>query len=754
MHIQEPDQKRWIQERVEGVPRPISDDDRRQIARKLNQAEVFERFLHRTYLGHKRFSLEGAESLIPILDAILDRAAEQALDEVVIGMAHRGRLNVLANTIGKSYSQIFREFEGDIDPSLPQGSGDVKYHIGAAGEHTARGGARIKVSVASNPSHLESVDPVVEGMARAKQDLLNRGEAFPVLPLLVHGDAAFAGQGVVQETLNMSQLRGYRTGGTIHVVVNNQLGYTTGPQYARSSTYATDIARMIQAPIFHVNGDDPEACVAVARLAFAFRQAFHKDVVIDMWCYRRWGHNETDDPALTQPLMYAKIAAHPSVREIYTATLSQRGHISDEEAKALQDDFTAALQQALDETKTDERPPAVEWKRPASLRGTPVPDTAAPREDLDRVVEALSTIPEGFAPHKLITTVVRKRREALDNDQVDWALAELLAFGTLMLDGVTVRISGQDTRRGTFSQRHAVFVDQQTGDEFVGLQRLEGAAGRFLIYDSLLSEYAALGFEYGYSVADPRALVCWEAQFGDFINGAQIIVDGYISAAEDKWAQQSSLVLLLPHGYEGQGPEHSSARLERFLQLGAEDNMCVVAPSTPAQYFHVLRRQAYREPRKPLVVMTHKAAMRDPAMRSAAADLTGASFREVIPDLDATPDIRRVVLCSGKIALDLLKQRAERSAPAVVVRIEQLYPFPADELRATLDGFAGADIVWVQEEPSNMGAANHVAQSMQRMLGITPAVVATEESASPATGSLKVHQHGYATVLDRALSTD
>ncbi|MCA1830568.1 MAG: multifunctional oxoglutarate decarboxylase/oxoglutarate dehydrogenase thiamine pyrophosphate-binding subunit/dihydrolipoyllysine-residue succinyltransferase subunit, partial [Actinobacteria bacterium] len=610
MHIQEPAQKQWIQERVEGVPRPINDEDRRQIVRKLNEAEVFERFLHRTYMGHKRFSLEGAESLIPILDAVLDRAADAGLAETVIGMAHRGRLNVLANTIGKSYAQIFREFEGDIDPSLPQGSGDVKYHIGASGEHTSRAGARIKVSVASNPSHLESVDPVVEGIVRAKQDVLNKGEEYPVLAVLVHGDAAFAGQGVVQEALNMSQLRGYRTGGTVHVVVNNQLGYTTGPMYARSSTYATDIARMIQAPIFHVNGDDPEACVVVARLAFAFRQAFHKDVVIDMWCYRRWGHNETDDPALTQPLMYEKIVDHPSVRTRYTQQLTERGNISEDEARRIEADFEETLAHTLEETKTVEAPPTVEWKRPAPLRGTAPEDTAVAREQLDRVAGAITSIPEDFHLHRLLQTLQRRRREALDKDQVDWSLAELLAFGTLVLDGTTVRVSGQDTRRGTFSQRHAVVVDQEDGSEIVPLQRIEGATGRFFIYDSLLSEFAALGFEYGYTVGDPDALVCWEAQFGDFVNGAQVIVDGYITAAEDKWAQTSSLVLLLPHGYEGQGPEHSSARLERFLQLGAEDNIQVVVPSTPAQYFHVLRRQIYRAVRKPLVVMTHKAAMR------------------------------------------------------------------------------------------------------------------------------------------------
>ena len=755
MHIQDPDQKEWIQQRVEGVSHALEKEDRERILRKLNQAEAFERFLHRTYLGHKRFSLEGAETLIPMLDAVLDGAADgNTIEEVVIGMAHRGRLNVLANTIGKSYQQIFREFEGDIDPSLPQGSGDVKYHIGASGAHTGRTGREIAVEVASNPSHLEAVDPVVEGMVRAKQDALNRGTEYPVLPVLIHGDAAFAGQGVVQETLNLSQLSGYRTGGTVHLIVNNQLGYTTGPSYGRSSTYPSDVARMIQAPIFHVNGDDPEACVRVARLAFEFRQTFHKDVVVDMWCYRRWGHNETDDPSITQPLMYERIDDHRSVRKLYTESLVRRGDLTMEEAESWLEDFRRSLENAFERTKAaPERAPGVEWKRPVAIRGEEPIETGVDAERLTAVGRAIGSAPEPFRLHKLIQTVVKRRAAALDEDAVDWPTAEELAWGTLLLDGVTVRLSGQDSRRGTFSQRHSVFVDQLTGEEWTPLAHLADAQGKFFAYDSLLSEFAVLGFEYGYSVANPLALVMWEAQFGDFTNGAQAIVDGFISAAEDKWAQTSGVVLLLPHGYEGQGPEHSSARLERFLQLGAEDNLQVVYPSTPAQYFHVLRRQALRAVRKPLVVMTPKAAMRDRAMRSPAAEFREGHFHEVLGDPTPPAHARRVLLCTGKIFYDLAKHRAEQNIDDVaIVRIEQLYPFPDAAVRAAVELYPDADAIWVQEEPENMGAARHVLWHCARDLDLDVTLVAREESASPATGSLKVHQHEQALLLDAAFA--
>ena len=753
MHIQEPEQKEWIQSRVEGSSDTFDKDEHLHILRKLNEAEAFEKFLHTKYVGHKRFSLEGSESLIPMLDAVLDAAADVGMTEVEIGMSHRGRLNVLANIIRKSYGQIFREFEGDIDPEVPQGSGDVKYHLGAEGVHTTRDGVKLPLSLASNPSHLEAVDPVVEGIVRAKQDLLDRGLEYPVLPLLIHGDAAFSGQGVVAETLNLSQLKGYRTGGTVHIIVNNQLGFTTGWTEARSSTYASDVARMIQAPIFHVNGDDPEACVRVARIAQDFRQAFHKDVVIDMWCYRRWGHNETDDPALTQPLMYARIENRRSVRKLYTEALVNRGDISLEDAEKTLQEFHDELQRAFDETKQPSQTPAIEWKRPVAI-GTSVPAaTGVPPEVLRSVARAITTVPEGFHVHKRLSKWLAARPESLDKDEVDWSFGEALAFGTLLLEGKTIRLTGEDTRRGTFSQRHAALVDQETGEEYVPLQHLDGARAKFLAYDSFLSEFAAVGFEYGYTLGDPAALVLWEAQFGDFVNGAQVIIDQFMAAAEDKWGQTSRLVLLLPHGYEGQGPEHSSARLERFLELAAEDNMQVMVPSTPAQYFHALRRQAFMDVRKPMVVMTPKSLLRNPAARSPAADFENGRFREVITDENA-PDATRVIFCQGKIYYELAERRAEASIPGVaIVRVEQLYPFPADQLREVLDSFPNADeLYWVQEEPENMGPWRFVQLNAQRRLGIALRSVAREESASPATGSLRIHQREQAALLDASFA--
>jgi multifunctional 2-oxoglutarate metabolism enzyme len=752
MHIQEPDQTAWITKRVEGADGSVAAEDQRHILRKLNEAEAFERFLHKKYIGHKRFSLEGAESLIPILDSLLGDAADAGMDEVVMGMAHRGRLNVLANIVGKSFDEIFREFEGSIDPDTAQGSGDVKYHVGAGGKHTSRTGNDIVVNVASNPSHLEAVDPVVEGMARAKQDLTDRG-GEAILPLLIHGDAAFAGQGVVAETLAMSQLRGYRTGGTVHVIVNNQLGFTTGSNYGRSSEYASDVARMVQAPIFHVNGDDPEACLRVARLAFAFRQQFHKDVVIDMYCYRRWGHNEGDDPSFTQPLMYKAIEGRRSVRKLYTESLVNRGDLSVEEAEEALQQFQDRMQQAFDETKDagKEKPAGVERKRPEPAPVRPPVQTGVDRSTLDEVVDALTTVPQGFSVHPKLRKGLEQRGKALDSDAVDWSLGEALAFGTLLLDGVTVRLSGQDTRRGTFSQRHSVLVDHETGREHVPL----GQLGAFHVYDSLLSEFAAVGFEYGYSVGNHDALVLWEAQFGDFINGAQVIVDQFMAAAEDKWQQTSGLVLLLPHGYEGQGPEHSSARLERFLQLAAEDNIQVAVPSTPAHLFHLLRRQALRDLRKPLVVLTPKSLLRLSAARSAAEDFTQGSFLEVIGD-PAKPHpsvVSRVILCQGKMYYDLLKRRQDKEVRgAALVRVEQLYPFPAEQLRAQLELYPNTEVWWVQEEPENMGAWYYVQRVTPDRLGIELTGVTREESASPATGSLTLHQQEQEELLNRAFA--
>ncbi|HEU5003031.1 MAG TPA: multifunctional oxoglutarate decarboxylase/oxoglutarate dehydrogenase thiamine pyrophosphate-binding subunit/dihydrolipoyllysine-residue succinyltransferase subunit [Actinomycetota bacterium] len=760
MHSQEPAQKRWIQEHVEGVPAFTSRADMLRILEDLSEAEAFERFMHTKYVGHKRFSLEGAESLIPILRAILDEAADGGLVEGVIGMAHRGRLNVLANVVGKSYGQIFQEFEGDIDPEAVHGSGDVQYHTGASGEHTSRAGNRLGVMLAPNPSHLESVDAVVEGIVRAKLDLLDRVREAQVLPLLVHGDAAFAGQGVVAETLALSQLKGYWTGGTVHVIVNNQLGFTTGPTFGRSSTYASDVGKVIQAPVFHVNGDDPEACLRVARLAFEYRQTFRRDVIIDLWCYRRWGHNEADDPAFTQPLMYRAIEARRSVRKRYTETLVNRGDLGIDEAEEHLEAFRRRLQQAFDETQGPARPPRIAFLRPEALQ--PAGDGATvDRDTLDRVLAALVEVPDGFDVHPKLRKWLDTRREALKGDAIDWALAESLALGSLLVEGRTVRLAGQDTRRGTFSQRHAVLVDQTTAAEHIPLATLSGGFGgllpespaRFFIYDSPLSEMAALAFEYGYSVGNPDALVAWEAQFGDFVNGAQVIVDEYLAAAEDKWGQRSGLVLLLPHGYEGQGPDHSSARLERFLQLGAADNMQIIVPSTPAQYFHALRAQAHRMPAKPMVVMTPKSLLRLPAARSAAADLVEGHFCEVLgdPSVTSVDAPTRVLLTQGKPYYDLVKLREERGLRFPVVRLEQPYPFPAEALRRELDAYPGAtEWVWVQEEPKNMGAWRVVQAAFAEELGLPLSVVARPASASPATGSLKVHAVEQADLIRRA----
>jgi 2-oxoglutarate dehydrogenase E1 component len=750
MHIQEPEQKVWIQERVEGRREELGEEDRRQILHKLNEAEALERFLHTKYVGHKRFSLEGAESLIPILDTLLDGAADAGLSEVVLGMTHRGRLNVLANVIGKSYGQIFREFEGHLDPKSVEGTGDVKYHLGASGKHASRAGRQIALTLASNPSHLESVDPVVEGMARAKQDRLGQQDGAPVLPLLIHGEAAFAGQGVVAETLNLSQLPGYQTGGTVHVIVNNQLGFTTSPEHGRSSVYASDVAKTIQAPILHVNGDDPEACVGAARLAFAFRQEFGRDVVIDMWCYRRWGHNETDEPSFTQPLMYRRIEELRSVRMRYTERLVNRGDLPVEEAERALQEFSERLQQAFDETREEE--PAV----PAVERGDPEPvapaptATGVPREQLDRVVRALTSLPDGFHAHPKLVRGLEQRRSALDEDRVDWSLAEALAFGTLLLEGTTVRLTGQDTRRGTFSQRHAVLVDQETGEEYLPFQHVDERQGKAFVYDSLLSEFAAVGFEYGYSVADADALVLWEAQFGDFVNGAQVIVDQYLVAAEDKWAQMSGLVLLLPQGYEGQGPEHSSARLERFLELAADDNIGVTVPSTAAQYFHLLRRQALREVRKPLVVLTPKSLLRSADAASRTEELVTGEFLPVLPDPEPPADTSRVILCHGKLFHELAKERKDESRGVVLVRLEECYPFPADALKEQLERFGGAEVVWAQEEPENMGAARYVVRNLRERFGVEAHIVARPASSSPATGSLTLHKKEQAELIQRA----
>jgi multifunctional 2-oxoglutarate metabolism enzyme len=757
MHIQEPDQKRWIQEHVEGVAVDLSNDVQTHILDRLNAAEALEKFLETKYIGAKRFGLEGAESAIPLLDAVLDEAATAGLSEAVMGMAHRGRLNVLINIVGKSYGELFEEFEGNLDPNTSQGSGDVKYHKGFTGKFTGLSGKHIDVSLSSNPSHLEAVDPVVEGMARAKEDQLDQGAAYPVLPLLVHGDAAFAGQGVVAETLNMSELRGYKTGGTVHLVINNQLGFTTNPESARSSVYATDVAKMVQAPIFHVNGDDPEACVRVARLAFAFRQAFHKDVVIDMVCYRRFGHNEQDDPSLTQPQMYELIKARRSVRKLYTETLVRRGDITMDEAEEALKNFSTRLQTALEETRAAAPPKLARLPAPAASRLQGPVDTAVEDEQLQRVANALFTVPDGFSVHPKLTKVFEARQKLWAGGQADWAMGEALAFGTLLLEGRDVRVSGQDTRRGTFGHRNAVLVDHETGDEYVPLSHLDGDQGRFFIYDSLLSEYAALGFEYGYSTVQRDALVAWEAQFGDFVNGGQIIIDQFMVASEPKWGQRSGLVLLLPHGYEGQGPEHSSGRIERFLQLCAEDNIQVVNATTAAQLFHGLRRQVHGSIRRPLVLYTPKKYLRAREAYSQVEDLTSGRFREVLddPGVDDAESVRRIVLASGKVALDAISHRASAGLPAdvAVVRVEQLYPWPEEQLTEILAKYERAnEVVWLQEEPENMGAWFFVHLRLHRLLrdDFRLQHVARGASGSPATGSAAMHQLEHDDLMARA----
>jgi 2-oxoglutarate dehydrogenase E1 component len=781
MHIQNPAERAWLQDRVERPHRAADHDEQMRVLSRLNVAEAFEMFLQTKFVGQRRFSLEGAESLIPLLDAVLTEAAKARMHEAVIGMAHRGRLNVLANIIGKSYAQIFNEFEGYVDPSSSHGSGDVKYHLGAEGRYAASGGAAIPVSLVANPSHLEAVDPVLEGVVRAKQDVLDTGVlGYPVLPILVHGDAAFAGQGVVAETLELSQLRGYRTGGTVHIVVNNQVGFTTDPKQARSSVYATDVARTIQAPIFHVNGDDPEAVVRVGRMAFAYREAFAKDVVIDMVCYRRRGHNEADNPSFTQPLMYDLIDAKRSVRKLYTETLIGRGDISLDEAEQILRDYQAQLERAFSETReVISRPPEpgsvipTPRRQPGPVDHSEVP-TAITAEAVKQIIDTQVTLPAGFTPHPRLAPQLARRGTMVEHDEIDWATGELLAFGATLLDGRTVRLVGQDSRRGTFGQRHAVVVDRHTGEEYVPLRQLSSGTAKFHVYDSLLSEFAAVGFEYGYSVARPDALVCWEAQFGDFVNGAQTILDEFISSGEQKWGQRSGVVLLLPHGYEGQGPDHSSARVERFMSLCAQDNMTVAMPSTPASYFHLLRWHVLTDRIRPLVVFTPKSMLRLKAAVSSVAEFTGGEFRPVLADpassaggsegssplagtaRDGGSDpalVRRVLLCSGKIYYDLAERRlAERRGDVAIVRVERLYPLPGPEIAEQVARYPNAsELVWAQEEPRNMGAWPYLATHLPQLLGRGLGVAALQENSAPASGSAKAHVAEQAALVGTAL---
>ncbi|CAN5680602.1 multifunctional oxoglutarate decarboxylase/oxoglutarate dehydrogenase thiamine pyrophosphate-binding subunit/dihydrolipoyllysine-residue succinyltransferase subunit [soil metagenome] len=757
MHISDPSQKLWLQQEVEPGPDVLSLDEKKHILDRLIAAEAFERFVHAKYTGHKRYSLEGAESLIPMLDALLEDASASGMVEVVMGMSHRGRLNVLANIVGKPLKTIFKEFEGDIDPHTVQGSGDVKYHVGMTGRFTSRAGDDLAIVVASNPSHLESDDPVVEGMARAKQDLIGENANERILPLLLHGDAAFAGQGVVAETFNMSQLPGYKTGGTVHIVVNNNIGFTTSPQAGRSSMYATDIAKMVQAPILHVNGDDPEACVRAVRLAFAYRKRFKSDVVIDFVCYRRHGHQEVDDPSYTQPLMYQKIKERRSIRKLYTEYLVNRGELTVGEAEKSLDDFQERMQGAFHETKESAPPTDVRAAVPEKGKVLPSIDTGVERDRLELVHEVLTGWPSSFQPHPKLKRMLERRRGLLEKDAIDWAHGEALAFGSLLLEGMAVRLSGQDSRRGTFSQRHSVLMDFGSGDEYIPLNDLGTDQAPFRCYDSLLSEFAAMGFDYGYSIANQDALVLWEAQFGDFVNGAQIIIDQFIVAGEDKWGQQSGLVLLLPHGYEGQGPEHSSARIERFLTLSAEGSIQVAQPTTPAQYFHLLRRQVKRLVRKPLIVFTPKSLLRHEDARSKTAELTHGHFRETLDDpfVSEREEVERILLCSGKVAYALKDERESRKARAAIVRIEQLYPFPDEQLTAIFDKYPNAtSLCWVQEEPENMGAWTFMHDRLHRILPdrLELSHAARYESASPATGSMQVHAQEQEDLMEAAFA--
>jgi 2-oxoglutarate dehydrogenase E1 component len=768
MHIQDPTQRAWMQDHLEKPYEKPSREVQMRTLGKLNEAEAFETFLQTKYVGQKRFSLEGGESYIALLDALLQGAAESGLDEAVIAMAHRGRLNTLTNIAGKTYGQIFREFEGTQDPRTVQGSGDVKYHLGTEGTFTALDGSEIPVYLAANPSHLETVDGVMEGIVRAKQDRGPVG-AFGTLPIMVHGDAAMAGQGIVVEIMQMSQLRAYRTGGTIHVNINNQVGFTTPPGEGRSSVYSTDVAKTIQAPIFHVNGDDPEAVVRVAEVAFAYRQRFHRDVVIDLVCYRRRGHNEGDDPSMTQPLMYNLIEAKRSVRTLYAQALVGRGDITQEEYDAAHRDFQDRLERAFAETHaaqtnsipiiTDDANAPTDLERPESQQDDTVgePETTGVSESvIHQIGDAHNNPPAGFTVHTKLQAMLKKRVDMSRNGSVDWAFGELLALGSLLLEGTPVRMAGQDTRRGTFVQRHAVLHDRLNGQEWLPLMNLSQSQAKFWIYDSLLSEYAALGFEYGYSVERADALVLWEAQFGDFANGAQAVIDEFIASSEQKWGQRSSVVMLLPHGYEGQGPDHSSARIERYLQLAAENNMTIARPSTPASYFHLLRRQAYARPRRPLIVFTPKAMLRLRGATSEVADFTNGRFDPVLDDARALDGaaVRRVVMCAGKIYYDIVAEIEKRELTDVaVVRLEQFYPLPAERVNAVLAQYPNADLVWTQDEPENQGAWPFLCLELTKHLaGRTFAVSSRPASASPATGSSKRSAQEQIALIDGALT--
>ena len=792
MHIQDPAQRAWWQERLERDWEDIADEERRRILTKLEQAEAFETFLQTKYVGQKRFSLEGGESLIVALDRLLDAAAHDGLDEVVIGMAHRGRLNVLTNIAGKSYGQVFDEFEGNgvIEGA---GTGDVKYHLGTVGVFSGTDGVSTRVSLAANPSHLETVDGVVEGIVRAKQDRIGLGEkGYTVMPVLVHGDAAFAGQGVVYETLNMSQLPAYRTGGTVHIVVNNQIGFTTGSASARSTTYATDLAKGLQVPIFHVNADDPETVARTARHAYEYRRTFHKDVIIDLICYRRRGHNEGDDPSMTQPLMYRLIDSLDSTRGVYTSALVGRGDITPQEAqeiaKSYQDElervFTEARIQVTGGTGSDGAGDASDTstqdlsdptKVGVPLSSLEIPHSqragtgmmlgwtsAVPRDVVERIGDAQVAWPESFTVHPKLQAMLSKRREATREGGIDWGLGELIALGSLLMEGVPIRLAGEDARRATFAQRHAVLHDHTSGQEWTPLSFLTPDQAPLEIYDSLLSEYAALAFEYGYSVERPEGLTMWEAQFGDFANGAQSVIDEYVTSAAQKWGQRSGLVMLLPHGQEGQGPDHSSARIERYLQMCAQDNMLVAQPSTPASYFHLLREHTYTRPRRPLIVFTPKQLLRLKAACSPVEAFTSGTFQPVIGETDDAvlasaqkQGVDRVLLCSGRVYYDLLAHRTKTGdTRTAIVRLEQLYPLESSAIAEALAPFSGAELVWVQDEPANQGMWPYLALNLPTDLtgGVLPTLISRPEAAAPAVGTAGLHRAQQEEILRQAFA--
>lgn len=763
MSVRDPEKLKWLREKIEkeALTFKPSHEQRTRILKKLNEAVVFENFLHTKYLGQKRFSLEGGETTIAAIDAIINTGADYGVEEVMIGMAHRGRLNVLANIMGKTYEQIFNEFEGNAKPDLTMGDGDVKYHMGFSSQVETPSGKKVEIKLAPNPSHLEAVNPVVEGFVRAKGDAEYNKDRSKILPILIHGDAAVAGQGVVYEVVQMSQLKGYNTGGTIHFVINNQVGFTTDFDDARSSVYCTDVAKIIDAPVLHVNGDDPEAVVFCVQFATEYRQKFGGDIFVDMVCYRRHGHNESDEPKFTQPNLYNIISKHPNPREVYNKKLIEMGEVEGELAKTMDEEFRSMLQDRLNMVKQKPlpyvyQPLEEEWRN--LRRSKPEdfdlsPETGVAQSEIDKVAKALTTIPKGFKPIKQIEKQLKQRKDMFFKDkQLNWAGGELLAYGTLLLDGNPVRLTGQDVQRGTFSHRHAVLHDANTNEAYNSLNHLEGAEQKFEIYNSLLSEFGVMGFEFGYAMANPNALTIWEAQFGDFANGAQVMIDQFVSCSETKWQRMNGLVLLLPHGYEGQGPEHSNARPERYLQLCAEYNMVVANITTPANFFHALRRQLTWEFRKPLVVMSPKSLLRHPKAVSDLSEFTTGRFQEVIADDSVKPaSARKVVLCSGKVYYDLIEKREkDKIKDVAIIRLEQLHPFPKNQISDLLAKYTKAeDFVWLQEEPENMGYYNYIQRIYpERSLKL----ISRKASASPATGFAKVHAEEQELILEKAFA--